>query len=244
MFISDHLSDMSLNRILFVGALVGLIGIITNLTLPIYSDPSEYPFIDAKNTVLKDVVRANGNNAFWELSATLNVDLVEWTKNLPGDSHGAGIMILPDYEHVYTVGVHTYNNCQSFDCGDYVVHGHLSVVKDAGEVCEQHGYQLESVPGTVVDLGQGHIVYKKGLDQTVISLVKINAHENEMADSKAVCDNSENPNVGELYLYDTQVITEEGVNYLCVHISDPVTLKNSSINGFTQLKTPDLCPTP
>lgn len=232
-----------MNRALSV-AMIGLVGIIVTITLPGYSDPSEYPFIDSENTVLKDVVQANGKNAFWELSATLNVDLVEWAKNLDGDSHGAGVMILPDYDHTYTVGVHTYNNCQSFDCGDYVVHGHVSVVKDAGDVCFRNGYQLESVPGTVIDLGKGHIVYKKGLDKTVISLVKIDAFENELADSNAVCDNSENSNVGELYLYDTQVITEGETDYLCVHISEPLELKNSSINGFTQSKTPDLCTDP
>ena len=234
-----------MNRAFFAVALIGIIGIIaTTLTLPGYSDPSNYPFIDSENTVLKDVVQANGKHAFWELSATLDVDLVEWAKNLDGDSHGAGVMILPDYDHTYTVGVHTYNNCQSFDCGDYVVHGHLSVVKDAGAVCASNGYQLESVPGTVVDLGQGHIAYKTGLDKTVISLAKVDAYENEMADSEAVCDNSENENVGEIFLYDTQVITQGEVNYLCVHISDPIELKNSSINGFTQSKTPDLCEAP
>jgi len=232
-----------MNRALFTVAIVGLVGIII-ITIPGYSDQSDYPFIDSENTVLKDVVQANGKNAFWELSATLDVDLVEWAKNLDGDSHGAGVMILPDYDHTYTVGVHTYNNCQSFDCGDYVVHGHLSVVKNAGAVCSSNGYQLESVPGTVVDLGQGHIVYKKGLDKTVISLVKVDAYENELADSEAVCDISENENVGEIFLYDTQVITQGGVDYLCVHISDPIELKNSSINGFTQSKTPDLCETP
>ena len=232
-------------RALILGTMIGLFGIISiSLSLPVYSDPSEYPFIDSENTVLKDVVQANGKNAYWEFSSTLNVDLVEWAKNLDGDSHGAGVMILPDYDHTYTVGVHTYNNCQNFDCGDYVVHGHLSVVKDAGEICASHGYQLESVPGTVVDLGQGHIAYKKGLDKTVISLVKIDARENELADSNSVCDNSENTNVGEVYLYDTQVISEGGTDYLCVHISDPIALKNSSINGFTQSKTPDLCPSP
>lgn len=235
----------SMNRVLLVGIIIGSIGIIaTGLSITGHSYPSEYPFIDSENTVLKDVVQADGKNAFWELSATLNVDLVEWTTNLNGDSHGAGVMILPDYNHTYTVGVHTYNNCQSFDCGDYVVHGHVSVVKDAGEVCASHGYQLESVPGTVVDLGKGHIVYKKGLDKTVISLVKIDARENELSYSKNVCDNSENPDVGDVYLYDTQVITDGGTDYLCVRVSDPFTLKNSSIEGFTQSKTPDLCTEP
>lgn len=234
-----------MNRALLAGAMIGLMGIVTaTLALPGYSDPSEYPFIDSENTVLKDVVQANGKNAFWELSATLNVDLVEWAKNLDGDSHGAGIMILPNYNQTYTVGVHTYNNCQSFDCGDYAVHGHVSVVKDAGEVCKSNGYQLESVPGTVVDLGKGHIVYKTELDKTVIKLVKIDAYENELAYSTDVCDNSENLNVAEMYLYDTQVIPEGGTDYLCVHISEPVTLKNSSNKGFTQSKTPDLCPSP
>jgi len=231
-----------MNRAFLAGTIIGLIGIIAaSLSLPGYSDPSEYPFIDSENTVLKDVVQANGKNAFWELSATLDFDLVEWAKNLDGDSHGAGVMILPDYNHTYTVGVHTYNNCQSFDCGDYAVHGHVSVVKDAGDVCLFHGYQLESVPGTVVDLGKGHIVYKKGIDKTVISLVKIDARENEVANSKDVCDNPENLDVGDAYLYDTQVITENETDYLCVHISEPITLKNSSIKGFTQSKTPDLC---
>ena len=234
-----------MNRVLLLVTIFGFIGIVSiSLSLPGYSDPSDYPFIDSENTVLKDVVQANGKNSYWELYSTLNVDLVEWAKNLEGDSHGAGVMILPDYDHTYTVGVHTYNNCQQFDCGDYVVHGHLSVVKDAGEVCASHGYQLESVSGTVVDLGKGHIVYKKGLDKTVISLVKIDARENELADYNEVCDNSENPNVGQVYLYDTQVISEEGTDYLCVHISDSVALKNSSTNGFSQSKTPDLCTEP
>ena len=234
-----------MNRAILVVTIVGLIGIIgASVSLQGYSDPSEYPFIDSENTVLKDVSQANGKNAYWELSATLDVDLVEWAKNLDGDSHGAGVMILPDYDHTYTVGVHTYNNCQSSDCGDYVVHGHVSVLKDAGMVCKNNDYDYESVPGTVVDLGKGHIVYKKGLEKTVISLEKVDARENELVDSKEVCDNSENPNVGIVYLYDTQVITEGETDYLCVRLSDPITLKNSSINGFTQDKTPDLCPEP
>ena len=233
------------NRAILATTLIGLIGIISmTLSVPGNSDSGDYPFIDSENTVLKDVSQANGKNAFWELSATLNVDLVEWAKNLDGDSHGAGVMILPDYEHTYTVGVHTYNNCQRFDCGDYLVHGHVSVVKDAGDVCLSHGYQLESVPGTVEDLGDGHIVYKKGLDKTVISLVKIDARENEVANSQDVCDNSENPNVGNIYLYDTQVITENQTDYLCVRISEPITLKNTSIHGFSQSTTPDLCQVP
>ena len=234
-----------MNRGILIAIMLGSIGmIVLTSSLSVYSEPDDYPFIDPQNTALKDVVTADGKNAFWELSATLNVDLVEWAKSLDGDSHGAGVMILPDYQHTYTVGVHTYNNCQSLDCGDYLVHGHLSEVKDAGEVCLSHGYQLESVPGSVVDLGKGHIVYKKGLNQTLISLVKVDARENELANSNDVCDNSSNSNVGDIYLYDTQVITEDGTNYLCVHISDPITLKNSSINGFTQSKTPDLCSAP
>jgi hypothetical protein len=234
-----------LNRAFLASAIFCTIGIISIASLlPVYSDSEDYPFIDSENTVLRDVVKANGKHAFWELYATLNIDLVEWAKNLDGDSHGAGIMILPDYEHTYTVGIHTYNNCQSFDCGDYVVHGHLSEVKDAGEVCASHGYQLESVPGSVVDLGKGHIVYKTGLNSTLISLVNVDAYENEMANSNSVCDNSENSDVGDVYLYDTQVITEDETNYLCVHISEPVTLKNSSINGFSEKKTPDLCSDP
>lgn len=233
-------------RVLLAGTIVGVIFVmLMSTTMPAYSNHLvDYPAINSESTALKDVVQANGKNAYWELSATLDGNLEEWARNLDGDSHGAGVMIKPDYDPVYTVGVHTYNNCVDFDCGDYLAHGHLSVVKDAGEVCESNGYQLESVPGTVVDLGAGHIVYKAGLDQTIISLVKINAYENELAEPQNVCDNSENSDVGEVYLYDTQVITVESDNYLCVHLSDPVTLKNTSIKGFTHSKTPNLCSAP
>ena len=235
-----------MNRAILAGSIFGLftIMILTSI-LPVYSDHLvDYPAINTDSTVLKDVVKANGKDAYWDLTATLDGNLVEWAKNLNGDSHGAGVMIIPDYDHVYTVGVHTYNNCVSFDCGDYLVHGHLSVVKDAEDVCRENGYQLESVSGTVSDLGKGHITYKAGLDKTIISLVNIDANENYLADPKDVCDNSENSNVGEIFLYDTQVITVEETNYLCVHLSEPAELKNSSINGFTPSKTPDLCPLP
>jgi len=61
-----------------------------------------------------------------------------------------------------------------------------------------------------------------------------------LADPADVCDDSENPNVGDVYLYNTRVIVDSET-YLCVHLSDPVTLKNTSIDGFTSAKTPSLC---
>jgi hypothetical protein len=239
---------LTMNRAILAGSIFGLftIVILTSI-LPVYSDHLvDYPVINSDKTILKDVVKANGKNVYWDLTATLDGNLVEWAKNLNGDSHGAGVMIKPDNDHVYTVGVHTYNNCVDFDCGDYLVHGHLSEIIDAkaGEVCATNGYQYESVSGSVSDLGKGHITYKAGQDKTVISLVNIDANKNYLADPKLVCDNSERLNVGEIYLYDTQVITVGETNYLCVHLSDPSELKNSSINGFTQSKTPNLCPSP
>lgn len=235
-----------MNLVILAASIFGLftIVIITSI-LPVHSDHLvDYPTINSDSTILSDVVKANGKNAYWDLTATIDGNLVEWAKNLNGDSHGAGVMIKTDYDHVYTVGVHTYNNCVSFDCGDYLVHGHLSKVKDAGEVCLENGYELESIPGTVSDLGKAHITYKAGQDKTVISLTNIDATENNLADPADVCGNSENLNVGKIYLYDTQVITVDETNYLCVHLSEPTELKNTSINGFTQSKTPDLCPLP
>jgi hypothetical protein len=203
---------------------------------------SEFGVPDIESAVLKDVVKANGKKTYWDLTATLDGNLVQSTKNLNGDSKGAGVMIKPDNEHVYTVGVHTYNNCVNFDCANYLVHGHVSQLKEAASdgTCFLAGYEFESIPGTVRDLGTGHITYKKGQDKTVISLVNIDATENNLADPADVCDNSQNPDVGDVYLYNTRVIVDSET-HLCVHLSDPVTLKNTSINGFTSAKTPSLC---
>jgi hypothetical protein len=206
---------------------------------------TEISLPDIESTVLEDVVKADGKNVYWELIATLDGNLVKSTKALDGDSKGAGLMIKPDDYHVYTVGVHTYNNCENFDCGNYKVHGHVSRIAGSSTTCSDAGYELESIQGSVHDLGTGHIAYKSGQDKTIISLVNIDAALNELADPIDVCDNSANPDVGSVYLFNTQVISDNENNiHLCVHLSEPETLKNTSINGFTYSKTPSLCQSP
>jgi hypothetical protein len=235
------------DKTLLLGILFAVIITVSLTVSPAFSATdkkltTEFSLPDIESAVLKDVVEANGKNAYWELTATLDGNLVQSTKDLEGDSKGAGVMIKPDNDHVYTVGVHTYNNCVNFDCSNYKVHGHVSrLAFPSSAICSNAGYEFESIPGSVQDLGTGHITYKTGQDKTIIRLVKINATLNEVADSEPVCDNSANPNVGQVYLYNTQVIEDSGNNYLCVHLSEPETLKNTSINGFTSTKTPSLC---
>ena len=206
---------------------------------------AEFSVPNIESAVLKDVVKADGKNAYWELTATLDGNLVKSTKALDGDSKGAGVMIKPDNDHVYTVGVHTYNNCESFDCGNYKVHGHVSRIVGSSTTCSGAGYEFESIQDSVHDLGTGHITYKSGQDKTIISLVNIDATLNELVDPADVCDNSENSDVGSAYLFNTRVISDDQDNiHLCVHLSEPETLTNTSINGFTLSKTPSLCTAP
>jgi len=238
------------NKTLLFGILFAAIVAVSLTISPAFSAKdkkltAEISLPDIESAVLKDVVKANGKNAYWELTATLDGNLVKSTKDLDGDSKGAGVMIKPDNDHVYTVGVHTYNNCENFDCGNYKVHGHVSRLGELSITCSGAGYEFESIQGSVRDLGKGHITYKSGQDKTIISLVNIDATLNELVDPAQVCDNSVNSDVGTVYLFNTQVIQEDENNtHLCVHLSEPETLKNTSINGFTHAKTPSLCPSP
>jgi len=239
-----------LNKSLLFGILFAAIVAVSLTILPAFSIKdknltAEFSLPDIEFAVLKDVVKANGKNAYWQLTSILDGNLVKSTKALDGDSKGAGIMIKPDNDHVYTVGVHTYNNCESFDCGNYKVHGHVSRIEESSTTCSDAGYEFESIQGSVHDLGTGHITYKSGQDKTIISLVNIDATLNELVDPADVCDNSANSDVGEVYLFNTRVISDDQNNiHLCVHLSEPETLTNTSINGFTQTKTPSLCTSP
>ena len=232
---------------LLVASIIASIIAISLTVSPVFSNSDkkltlDFDVPDIESAVLNDVLKANGKKAQWEFTATLDGNLIQDTKDLEGDSKGAGVMIKPDNEHVYTVGVHTYNNCVNFDCANYLVHGHVSQLKEAAQdgTCFLAGYEFESLPGAVKDLGTGHITYKTGQDKTIISLVNIDANENKLVDPADVCDNSENLDVGDMYLYNTRVIVDSET-HLCVHLSDPVILKNTSINGFTSAKTPSLC---
>lgn len=239
-----------MNKTILCGILFAAIVTVSLTVSPAFSSndkklAAEFSLPDIESAVLKDVVKADGKNAYWELTATLDGNLVKSTKALDGDSKGAGIMIKPDNDHVYTVGVHTYNNCENFDCGNYKVHGHVSRIVESSTTCSDAGYEFESIQGSVHDLGTGHIAYKSGQDKTIISLVNIDATLNELADPTDVCDNSANPDVGSVYLFNTRVISDDQNNiHLCVHLSEPETLKNKSINGFTYSKTPSLCTSP
>ena len=239
-----------MNKSLLFGILFAAIVAVSLTILPAFSIKdknltAEFSLPDIEFAVLKDVVKANGKNAYWQLTSILDGNLVKSTKALDGDSKGAGIMIKPDNDHVYTVGVHTYNNCESFDCGNYKVHGHVSRIEESSTTCSDAGYEFESIQGSVHDLGTGHITYKSGQDKTIISLVNIDATLNELAESADVCDNSANSDVGSVYLFNTRVISDDQNNiHLCVHLSEPETLTNTSINGFTQTKTPSLCTSP
>ncbi|MGQ0795488.1 MAG: hypothetical protein ACT4N5_04805 [Nitrosopumilaceae archaeon] len=239
-----------MNKTFLFGILFAAIVVISLTISPTFSDKDkklavQFALPDIESAVLSDVVKADGKNAYWELTAALDGNLVKSTKALEGDSKGAGILIKPDNDHVYTVGVHTYNNCENIDCGDYRVHGHASRIVESSATCSDAGYEFESIAGSVHDLGTGHITYKSGQDKTIISLVNIDATLNELVDPAQVCDNSSDSDVGLVYLFNTRVISDNENNiHLCVHLSEPETLENASINGFTFSKTPSLCPAP
>jgi len=243
-------SKKFLNKTISFGILFATIVAVSLTVSPAFSDndkklTAEFSLPDIESAVLKDVVKADGKNAYWELKATLDGNLVESTKALDGDSKGAGVVIKPDNDHVYTVGVHTYNNCEGFDCGDYRVHGHVSRIAESSPTCSDADYEFESIQGSVRDLGTGHIAYKSGQDKTVIRLANVDATLNELVDPSQVCNNSANSDVGQVYRFNTRVISDDQNNiHLCVHLSEPETLANTSINGFTFSKTPSLCPSP
>ena len=98
--------------------------------------------------------------------------MVESTKALDGNSKGAGVMIKPDNDHVYTVGVHTYNNCENFDCGNYKVHCHVSQLVNSS-TCSNPGYEFKSIPGSIHDLDKSYTTCKSGQDKTISSLTNI-----------------------------------------------------------------------
>jgi hypothetical protein len=238
-----------MNKLVLFGIVLMSFLVISLTVLPGFSiknkEITEISLPVVQSVILYDVVEANGKKTFWELTAILDGNLIQSTKNLEGTSKGAGIMIKPDNDHVYTVGVHTYNNCESFDCGNYKVHGHVSRIVESSETCSNSGYEFESISGSVQDLGIGHITYKPGQDKTVLRLGNIDAIQNELANPELVCNNNANSNVGVAYLYNTQVIPDSENNiHLCVHLSDPLILENTSINGFTSNKTPNLCELP
>ena len=110
--------------------------------------------IQVKSINLSDIARANGKKPILELTASMNGNLVDHAKGLPGDSKGSGIIIVNEDDNwVYTIGVHTYNNCQNSDCGDYKIHGHKSILGESA-FCESKGYNFHSLPEQTSDFAK------------------------------------------------------------------------------------------
>ncbi len=189
---------------------------------------------------LIDITQANGKKPLLEWTAIMDGNLVNHAKSLGGNSKGSGVMIVNDETGwVYTIGVHTYNNCVNSDCGNYVIHGHRSKL-EASAFCVDNGFSVRSIPDQTSDFSRGKMNYIVGKDQTEISLVGINATEKLIPSYQPLCNKDYVGNVGTAYLYETRYFAN--VETICVKLSQDTPISSISKNGFTTKKTPEICP--